>query len=141
MVVGYVYLKGDHDMIFIFTAEDFEKEVDWIANVIFGQFLGLDYCVKLSDDKENFRIVIGIHEIFIVNIFLLNANLNWLKKDSIPFLSLQSINVSDYFQTSFFNSQLPIIFGKPTISRSTGVTTIDFDIIGTIFFILSGKNY
>ena len=53
-------------------------------------------------------------------------------------MSSQSINLADYFETSFFNAQLPIIFGKPSISRSTGVTTIDFDIIGTIFFILSG---
>lgn len=74
----------------------------------------------------------------IVNIFLLNANPSWLVKDSIPLQTLQSINLVDYFETSFLNSQLPIIFGKSTISRSAGVTSIDFDIFGTIFLFCQG---
>lgn len=125
-------------MIVFFVAEEFKREIDWITNVIFDQFLGLDYCVELFDDKEHFKIVLGKHEISIVNTFLLNANRHWLKIDSIPRQSLQTINLTNYFETSFFNSQLPIIFGKPTISRSTDVTKIGFDIIGAIFFILSG---
>jgi peptidoglycan/xylan/chitin deacetylase (PgdA/CDA1 family) len=125
-------------MIKIFVAKEFYEEIDWVSYVIFHEFLGLDYRVELFDNQDYFDITIGKNKVSIKNIFLLNARSKWLSKGSIPNQEIEFIKLSDFFSYSFFNEQLPIFFGKSTISRSQNNLTLDFDILGTIFFLLSG---
>ena len=125
-------------MIKIFVAKEFYEEIDWVSYVIFHEFLGLDYRVELFDNQDYFDITIGKNKVSIKNIFLLNARSKWLSKGSLPNQEIKFIKLSDFFSYSFFNEQLPIFFGKSNISRSQNNLTLDFDILGTIFFLLSG---
>ena len=65
-----------------------------------------------------------------------NLRSKWLSKGSIQNQEIEFIKLSDFFSYSFFNEQLPIFFGKSNISRSQNNLTLDFDILGTIFFLL-----
>lgn len=125
-------------MIKIFAAKEFYEEIDWVSYVIFHEFLGLDYRVELSDKQDYFDVSIGKNKVSTRNIFLLNARSKWLNKGSIPTQEIEFIKLSDFFSYSFFNEQLPIFFGKSDILRSQNKLTLDFDILGTIFFLLSG---
>ena len=125
-------------MIIINTAQDFYEEIKWVSHVVFDEFLGLDYRVEISKKREYFDIFVEKKCISTRNIFLLNSKTNWLADNSVFLQETKFIQLKKHFNQDFFNESLPIIFGESKIDKNDERISIDFDILGTIFFMLSG---
>ena len=114
------------------------SEKNWILKVFFNEFFGIEYRVTYIDKMQNTTITLkeSKKQLSLDDSFFHLAAKNWLKPESLPkpvnqFISLQNSNL----HKSFINKKTPILYGKPNIDDISN--TINFDIFGTAFFMLS----
>lgn len=109
----------------------------WVINQVFNRFLNIKYTIEIHDLKF---IEICINEIKIVtpSIFLTQNSNDWLTENSLlPQISYLIIN--KYFVNSKL-TDLPILFGSNSIDFLPKSCEINFDIFGSIFYVLSNYN-
>jgi hypothetical protein len=113
----------------IYTNKSLVDEKAYILQVVFGEFLGIAYELITDDTVTGFKISLCNGTELLVN--------------------------SEYFECSFINNQflpidviyssndyiveldIPILFGKDNIDVSAKKISVDFDVLGTCFFMLS----
>lgn len=125
-------------MLEIVTSVNYDQEKKYIFDVIFGDFLGIDYSVRF-EEKDMDRYLISMPDsamnIILPDVFFNTPLPSWLKKDSLPVLPLRTIKSSKLDPNSKEDS-IPVIFG---IDETDDKQVVDssIDIFGSIFFCLS----
>lgn len=130
-------------MIKIFHRKSYINERKYIYDVVFKEWLGIDYLVFnhehpytliTADEGEETK------EIIIEDILFLTPKNKWLTKASLPKLPIPHLDLSQLpFKSSLFHLKLPLIYGGDESSIKTNKNKIDikFDLLGSIFFMIS----
>ena len=132
-------------MISVFTSSTFEPERSYVIDCVFSKFLSLDFKLTYYPYK-NWKICHSSNqcELHIVDSFFSkNSEMNWLKPNSLPTLSLKKIEAKETSANALSSIEtLPVIYGKPSQggriwNNHEETIELNIDIFGSIFFMLS----
>lgn len=106
------------------------KERQYIIDIIFGQFLCLDYFITISNEVSNYIIETGSGSLVILDSFFQKnrTELSYLCLDNIP----KEINWFTYKCNSY-----PMIYGDDYYKHEGNVVYCGLDIFASSFFMLS----
>lgn len=128
-------------MITIVTNNNCIREKKYVFDIIFSEFLGLDYTITIDEGlKEQFVVIpTQATQLILPDVFFATAEKNWLTRETLPPLPLENFNISNSevnFDVSF--ADIPVLYGTPSC-KWNDERTINFgiDIFGSIFFMLS----
>ena len=128
-------------MIRIFISSNYIKEKRYIIDVIFNEFLGLEYKIFEGLPEEKFTIIEYNGKIVRLRDVLFSTPKNiWLKKESLPSLPLKRINLKKFFPNYEGETILPLIFSDDyelSFTISETYINVNFDILGSCFFMLT----
>lgn len=123
----------------VIVPENCIEEMRYVLNVVFEEFWGVQYLLIVA--PQDFIIISSEQSLWKVVInadFFLRASKDWLGSDSLPKLPLRSLVVKDYdFLRALDFSELPVLYGSPAVLVNESCIEINFDVFGTIFFMLS----
>lgn len=120
------------DRLLINMYRSYEPERSYVCNVVFGEFLGLDFSIQWSDEKKTiYEIEYQDRSLQFADILFSTPTQEWLLESSSPKLPLRRIN--DVNGTS--EKDIPIVYGSHDRSDSISLSQIDF--LGSIFFMLT----
>jgi len=109
------------------------KERKYIIDVLIGEFLGLDYQIKVKN-IENYEILLSNNnKIIIIDSFFYKykTELSYLKKENIP------ANV-EFVENKFTTEKnIPVIYGNNELKVSEKEITCGIDIFASSFFMLT----
>lgn len=114
-------------MLSIEIPRAYKKEIGWVLDIVFKDWLNIAYMIKVSSCLENVIISKGEGEIILSTDFF---SKHYYKG------SLGSVYPT-YFFCKGIEKKIPILFGEPLIERNNLLTTCSIDILGFIFFMLS----
>ena len=110
------------------------SERTYILDILLGEFLGLKFDVKISNEEKNWRIqteagkVIVIRDNFFSNF---PKPLSYLSKDNIP-------NEVLFIENPYaIEDNIPILFGDNEFTESSSEVLIGNDILAASFFMLT----
>ena len=117
--------------------------LDYTFSVVFGEWLGLEYWVDYKDSDrikislDNHSRSIQLQANFLNELTRKEASAFDFSKHKVASLALNSIQLDLKEQPAFKNkNDIPVIFGSPNLKIDSDIK-IDFDLLGTIFFMLS----
>ena len=125
----------------------YEPERKYIYDVMFGEFLGITYQVRIGDDPcativsvcgDSSRERLVLHEV----LFSTSRD-KWLTEDSLPCQPLGRWRLPDAFRdTPTASSEIPVIYGQRMTEDSyyaecDGHIQLGLDIFGSAFFMLT----
>jgi len=115
------------------------KEEEWVINVVFNDFLGLNIDVSATPSATGrFLIQLNNKVLDLNNVFFAQACQAWLKPASLPDLPLaQWDHKQSALTCSLLQKPLPILFGKADMVVEDERISLEIDIFGSIFFMLS----
>ncbi len=124
-------------MNILYPDGSFNSEYEYILKVVFGQFYGIS--VQLIPSNQQVVIITDNEKsISIDTTFFKLSKTYWLEKKSMPLLPLQRLILNNnVIKTHSIESDLPVFYGNPKVESSLNKITIEFDIFGSIFFMLS----
>ncbi|QCS49048.1 hypothetical protein FEK30_06145 [Picosynechococcus sp. PCC 11901] len=131
-------------MIFIQIPSTYEAERRYILSVMFGEFLGLDIQIQLSD-RQDTRISINDDSRTLVvadGLFSTPPN-QWLKSASLPKQPLPMWDISKVgLSTTTVSPEIPVIYGNEPnnldfFQYSGNKINLGLDIFGSAFFMLT----
>ncbi len=121
-------------------------EREYISEIVFGELLGFRFEVSWSQNQRGSIIQAeynGVPDqktLHLDDRFFELAREFWLRKESLPQSPLQEFLISDFSKSheiSRFKS-IPLLYGNSrTLTSSTSDIKVDFDILGSSFFLLS----
>jgi Family of unknown function (DUF7033) len=115
----------------------YTNEVRWVVEVLFQEFLGVDYEIVEWGEKYYCLDVAG-NTLQFPDCFFDQASSAWLHPASIPDIPLSSWDVaSSGLDVTLLTQSLPVLFGKPEIDISENHIHLGVDIFGSAFFMLS----
>ena len=126
--------------IFIKSPASFENERKYVFDVIFSEFLGLEYEVSFSDEARVVEIVLEKGSVTLSDAFFSMDKSLWLTEKSMPVTPLKKIDKSEIpFETKLVKDELPVIYGAedPKITQEASIIKIGIDIFGSAFFMLT----
>lgn len=121
-------------MVKIFIPDNFVPERTYIFDIIFEDFLGIDYLLTINELSEEYRIVIdNDKEIIIKDYFFskIKSPDDYLKNDIVP----RKINYSN--NQFSIEKDLPIIFGEDIIEIKEDKIISHIDFFASAFFMLT----
>lgn len=127
-------------MLLINAPQICKNEIRYIVNVIFGNFLGINYSLTFSETNS---IEIRSHKdntsVIRVNVSGLGLfHAYWGMENSMPSLNIPDLDLSNYKITdNFIFKKLPVLYGTPTLDLQDKTIFINFDIFAACFFYLS----
>jgi hypothetical protein len=90
------------------------NEARWVAEVVFGEWLGVEYQIVESDDIY-YRLEAGGKSIEWPDHLFHSCDKSWLTEDNLPLLPLQEWDVSEYdLDLPLIDAALPILYGAPS---------------------------
>lgn len=114
-----------------------QPELEWTCSVLFGEYLGVKYHTKVTND-ELISIECEGRKLELSAEFFVKANTGWLAQGSLPIEPLAGWDVESIdLDISLVNQPLPVLFGKPEIEINDHVIRIGVDLFGIVFFMLS----
>ena len=126
--------------IFVKSPASFENERRYIFDVIFSEFLGLEYEVSFADDAKSVEIVLEKGSVTLSDAFFSMDKSLWLTEKSMPETPLKKVNKKDFpFDFKSVADDIPVIYGdeNPEIIQDDSVIKIGIDIFGSAFFMLT----
>jgi len=121
-------------MITILIPNNNISERKYILNVIFNDFLGLNFSIKLSSEINKWEIILENSNRLVFKDCFFSKN----KKDK-EYLTLENLPSSvKYFTNNFLEEKnLPIIFGENTLKVSEDTIHCGIDLFASSFFMLT----
>lgn len=113
----------------IYTNKTLIDEKKYILQVVFGEFLGIAYELVTDDTVTGFKISLCYGAELIVSSEYFERS--FIDNQSLPIEVIYSSN--DYI----VEPDIPILFGKDNIDVSAKKISVEFDVLGTCFFMLS----
>ncbi|NEP55947.1 MAG: hypothetical protein F6K31_02840 [Symploca sp. SIO2G7] len=131
-------------MIKVEISSRYESERRYILSVIFGEFLGLDIQIKLSD-RQDTRISVNANkgELVIADGLFSTPPNQWLQLASLPRQPLKVWNiVPTGLSTITVSPEIPVIYGNDPHNQdffqlSENKIYLGLDIFGSAFFMLT----
>ena len=126
--------------IFVKSPASFENERRYIFDVIFSEFLGLEYEVSFSDEAKSVEIVLEKGSLLLSDAFFSMDKSLWLTEKSMPETPLKKVCKKDSpFDFKSVSDEIPVIYGEenPEIIQDDSVVKIGIDIFGSAFFMLT----
>jgi hypothetical protein len=130
-------------MFNIFSNSKCINEKKYVLDIIFNEFLGLKYNFFEKNDLNFTLIQYGSEPTSLIfkDIFFNRAETHWLKKESLPELSLCNVNL-DLFLTNvhIMHPNVPFFYyeeNSPVLEKTEDSIFVNVDIFGSIFFLLS----
>ena len=121
-------------MTIIQTSPNNLPEKKYIFDVVFDEFLGVNYKLEITQNTYEYVIkLMNNKKIFIKDIF-------WNKcKEDLEYLSERYLpSKVVFFKNEFtFEPDIPILYGNPVIQKVQDGIECDIDIFATIFFYLT----
>jgi peptidoglycan/xylan/chitin deacetylase (PgdA/CDA1 family) len=115
----------------------YDAEHSYVAQCLLGDFLGLEYEAYEAAAQERVRIHDGMgRELLIAADLFARPPSTWLTAASLPREPLAWWDTSD-IPTRLDDKRLPVLYGKPGITRDETTIRMDPDIFGTCFFFLA----
>lgn len=113
------------------------SSASWICHIIFEEFLSLD-CDFVASNESGYSLQLSANRLDMPDIFLSNAQANWLAPETLPVLPLDHWDIAlMHLDVPLVDQPLPVLFGKPSVEISNQVIRINVDILGIAFFMLS----
>ena len=128
------------EKIFIKSPASFETERKYIFDVIFSEFLGLEYEVSFSDEVKSLEIILEKGSVTLSDAFFSMDKSLWLTEKSMPAIPLKKVNRKDSpFDFKSVTDDVPVIYGdeNPEIIQRDNKIKIGIDIFGSTFFMLT----
>ena len=128
-------------MITIICNDNSRKEREYIYDVIFQEFLGIEYKV-IYEKREDVLIQCNSAILYMSDQFFQQSQDCWLGEESLPHLHLRIEAVPDEIRYLVTEEKLPIIYGDKITSGlfsalSDNNTRCTLDIFGSAFFMLT----
>jgi len=131
-------------MIIVEIPNTYESERRYILSVMFGEFLGLDIQIKLSD-RQDTRICIDgdIRQLVVADGLFATPPHQWLQPASLPKQPLPVWNITKAgLPATTVSSEIPVIYGNDPnhpdfFQDSENQIYLGLDIFGSAFFMLT----
>ena len=119
-------------MIKIYISDNNIKEKRYIIDIIFDEFLGLEYSIGIGGD--NYEIILENGNKLVVEDVFFNKSM-----ESLEYLSLHNIPQKiEYTENAFIpEKDIPIIFGSSDITKENNKLKCAIDIFASSFFMLT----
>ena len=119
-----------------------QNELRYTIDLLLGEFLGLKFRVKVHEadiieitKKDDFN---KFSTLTLDASFFHKAKNNWLNIKSMPTLPLEHwIPIDPELKVNLVKSSIPILYGCPKVLKKGNHIHLNFDIFGSIFFMLS----
>ena len=113
------------------------NEMKWIIEVIFGEFLGVEYEIVESEEK-GFIVASTGKKLKLQDTFFFQAKSEWLQASSLPQMLLETLDVNSFgLNVPLVTQEVPVLFGGHEIELSETHINLGVDIFGSSFFMLS----
>lgn len=114
-----------------------KNEILWIANVLFDEFLGIDYSI-VETESEFFLLESAGKTLQFPDCFFKQADKAWMQSSSLPKIPLVSWDIdSSGLKVHLMKREVPVLFGKPEIEIYNDRICLGIDILGSAFYMLS----
>ncbi len=114
-----------------------QSELEWTCSVLFGEFLGIDYQLRITNCSD-FLIEHEGRAIHLPDIFFAESKLEWMTCKALPVPPTENFCVDKMgLPVSLIDKRLPVLFGKPDIEFGEKKIKFGFDVLGMSFFMLS----
>ena len=125
-------------MVVIHTKNNHIKDREYIYDVVFSYFWGLEYEI-VYEERDNLALEVEGNYFFIDDSFFQMDESIWLKEESLPKQPLQKIELPDDIKDAAVEKNLPVIYGRQGIKDifSEDGKTCFLDIFGSAFFMLT----
>jgi len=127
-----VYEKNDK--IAIYVPNCFVPEITYIINILFGEFLGLDYLIKIESNMKDYEIHLpNGNKLVIENHFFshFEDGLNYLNEAYIPKTVIFAKN------NFILEGDIPVIYGSDRLEIGNSKIICGIDIFASSFFMLT----
>ena len=122
-------------MIKIYCSKKNLPEKKYLFDVIFGEFLGIDYELVLKSDEKNYVIELSNNNKIIIEDHFWNRTgqdeLSYLNQEFLP------IEISYAHNQFTFEEDLPVLYGNPEVIIERNNIFCSIDLFATIYFFLS----
>ncbi|SMO36287.1 polysaccharide deacetylase family protein [Solitalea koreensis] len=120
----------------------YQVEKQYLCDVLFTQFLGIDYQVNFSPDIDKVIIESQYYrgKLILPEILFATPEDIWLKKQSFPRLPLRVRDLIDLQHSNLYSQTLPVIYGddkSQLCNLEADETYFDIDLLGSMFFQLT----
>ena len=119
-----------------------QNELRYAIDLLLDEFLGLNFEVKVH--KRDFIEITKKDDFKKFSILTLDASFfhkakdNWLNIKSMPILPLEHWTpIDNELKANLVKSSIPILYGCPKVLKKGNHIHLNFDILGSIFFMLS----
>lgn len=118
--------------ILVQIPNNFLPERKYILNVLLSEYLGVDYCVEVSDGRDyvfeiEYDKKVVVHDFF----FSLLKNEEYLSKNNLP-------EVPRFVENILCpETDIPVLYGNPIIKVSSVFIDCEIDIFASSFFLLT----
>jgi hypothetical protein len=124
-------------MIRIRYPDNFPAERAYIFDVIFREFLGLEY-TAVSADTDVVSLSVDDKTLCVADDFFQRCKNGWLDHRSLPTLPLSQWDTGELGNDiCLISSVVPVLYGSPGCHVSGSECHLGLDIFGSIFFMLS----
>lgn len=117
----------------ILCPKDFTPEKTYIIDVIFGEFLGLNYNLEFTADTEHYRIEINNSVILIEDHFFSRIT----EREGYLHLKYIPKDIQQYSNREFDAENLPVFYGNPHAEVEGNTILFQMDIFACCFFMLT----
>lgn len=125
----------EESMFNVYMPDNCHNERAWICKVMLHEFLGLPYTLTF-DHEATVRIKEGGRTLEVADVFLEQADRNWLSETTMPARPLRKWHCETDARLN--DPVLPVLFGAPYWScNGNNHCVIGTDIFGAAFFMLS----
>jgi hypothetical protein len=125
----------------------YPEERAYIIDVIFNEFLGLDYRTETVDGYETIISLRGdplSKKIILPDVLFQTLSCDWLTPKALPVQPLECFVISEYpaFDACLVDNKLPVLFGKRLsdgvfVKETEEGIYLGIDILGSAFFMLT----
>lgn len=126
-------------MLIIHCNKKFQREREYIYDVVFHDFWGVKYQICFEDRDD--VLIEGVDEncVYIEDTFFQQQEKNWLRKGSLPNQPLETMQVLDSYIDCVTDVKLPVIYGNCEAGRIFSADNLHcyIDIFGSAFFMLT----
>ena len=130
-------------MLTVTAPSQVKRFLDYTLRIVFEEWLGLQYCVEYKDcdrikvSPDNHLQSLLLQASFLIDLCQTEVTDFDFAKAKVVRLSLTSLAIDLKSQPAFTDKEyLPVIFGSPNLKVGADIQ-IDFDLFGSIFFMLS----
>ena len=126
-------------MLRIYVPDYMMHEGKYVINIILKDFLGLNFKIETCrSDNIIITKYAKSKKIEINNNFFIKAKKNFLKSKLIPIAHMKTwVPSYDGIMTNLTEPSIPVLFGSPGIVEDEGHLTLNLDIFGSVFFMLT----